>query len=291
MAVHPKHELLTHILAPNQSVEGNFRVYSLQTFDGLVLTGMLAGESRTSVELIDAQGKRQIIQREDIENFQASRKSLMPEGFESQIDRQGMKDLLEFLTTKGQYLPLPLAQVATAISTKGLFHDGDDGPDRLVFSDWKPKTIENVPFVLVDPQDQRVPNIVLLHGPRGTLPPKMPKSVTVPCNTAAKAIHFLSGISGWGYPALSNESVSLIVRLRYEDGETEDIPLRNGVHFADYIRKVDVPGSKFAAALGNQQVRYLKVEPQRSVVIKNIELVKGSDASAPIVMAVTVETK
>ncbi|MFN9916308.1 MAG: hypothetical protein ACK53L_27205, partial [Pirellulaceae bacterium] len=120
MAVHPKHELLTHILAPNQSVEGNFRVYSLQTFDGLVLTGMLAGESRTSVELIDAQGKRQTIQREDIENFQSSRKSLMPEGFESQIDREAMKDLLEFLTTKGQYLPLPLAQVATAISTKGL---------------------------------------------------------------------------------------------------------------------------------------------------------------------------
>jgi putative membrane-bound dehydrogenase-like protein len=291
MAVHPKHELLTHILAPNQSVEGNFRVYSLQTFDGLVLTGMLAGESRTSVELIDAQGKRQTIQREDIENFQSSRKSLMPEGFESQIDREAMKDLLEFLTTKGQYLPLPLAQVATAISTKGLFHDGDDGPDRLVFSDWKPKTIENVPFVLVDPQDQRVPNIVLLHGPRGTMPPKMPKSVTVPCNTAAKAIHFLSGISGWGYPALPEESVSMVVRLRYEDGETEDIPLRNGVHFADYIRQVDVPGSKFAAALRNQQVRYLKVEPKRSVVIKNIELVKGSDASAPIVMAMTVETK
>ena len=83
----------------------------------------------------------------------------------------------------------------------------------------------------------------------------------------------------------------MVVRLRYEDGETEDIPLRNGVHFADYIRQVDVPGSKFAAALRNQQVRYLKVEPKRSVVIKNIELVKGSDASAPIVMAMTVETK
>ncbi len=54
MAVHPKHELLTHILDPNRSVEGNFRIYSVMTVDGLVLAGMLAGESRTSIEIIDA---------------------------------------------------------------------------------------------------------------------------------------------------------------------------------------------------------------------------------------------
>ena len=33
------------------------------------------------------------------------------------------------------------------------------------------------------------------------------------------------------------------------DGKTEDHPLKNGEHFADYIRRVDVPGSKFAFAL------------------------------------------
>ena len=55
----------------------------------------------------------------------------------------------------------------------------------------------------------------------------------------------------------------MIVRLHYADGKTEDHELKNGEHFADYIRRVDVPGSKFAfSAQGRQQVRYLKVEPK-----------------------------
>jgi len=82
----------------------------------------------------------------------------------------------------------------------------------------------------------------------------------------------------------------LIVRWRYADGEVEDHPLLNGVHFADYIRQVDVPGSKFVASLRGQQIRYLKVDPKRNVPLKEIELVKGKDVSAPIVMAITLET-
>ena len=82
----------------------------------------------------------------------------------------------------------------------------------------------------------------------------------------------------------------MIVRLHYEDGQKEDHPLRNGEHFADYIRRVDVPASKFAFQLRGQQLRYLAVTPQRKDVIREIELVRGSDQTAPIVMAATVET-
>ncbi len=91
------------------------------------MTGMLAGESRTSVELIDAQGKRQSVSREDIEKLTGSSKSLMPEGFESQMNREEMRDLLEFLATKGKYIPLPLNKVASAVSTKGMFSNDDNG--------------------------------------------------------------------------------------------------------------------------------------------------------------------
>ncbi len=113
--------------------------------------------------------------------------------------------------------------------------------------------------------------------------------MTLPCNAPAKAIHLLSGVSGWGFPLGTKGSVSLIVRLHYDDGKTEDHPLRNGEHFADYIRRVDVPGSKFAFALRNQQIRYFAVVPRRTQAIKEVELVKGPDATAPVVMAVTVE--
>ena len=213
----------------------------------------------------------------------------MPEGFEKQIDEKGFADLLEFLTDKGSYLPLPLGKSATAVSTKGLFHDGDNGPDRIVFDDWSPKMVGEVPFQLIDPQGKSVPNIVLLHGARGTLPPSMPKSVAVPCITSLKSIHLLSGVSGWGYPAHGDKSTSMIVRLHLADGSIEDHPLLNAVHFADYIRRVDVPGSEFAMSVGGQQIRYLEISPTTDKVVTMIELVKGDDPTAPIVVAITVE--
>ena len=131
--------------------------------------------------------------------------------------------------------------------------------------------------------------MVLLYGPQGYLPPKMPKAMTVPCNVPAKAIHLLSGVSGWGFPYERRGTVTLIVRLHYADGKTEDHALKNGEHFADYIRRVDVPGSKFAFDLHGRQIRYLAVRPKREAVIKTIELVKGEDRTAPVVMAITVE--
>ena len=289
MAVHPKAELLTQILDPSRSVEGNYRSYAVLTFDGIVINGMLASETQTAIEIFDAQGKKQVVLREDIEQLVASKKSVMPEGFEKQIDQQGFIDLLEFLTFKGKYLPLPINKVATAISTRGLFHQGDDGPDRLAFTDWSPKMVGDVPFQLIDPQGKRTANIVLLHGPRGTMPPKMPKSVRIPCNSAAGAIHLLSGVSGWGYPAHKPKTVSMIVRLHLAGGSTEDHPLTNAVHFADYIRRVDVPGSEFAMMVGGQQLRHVIVHPKTSMPISEIELVKGDDPTAPIVIAITIE--
>ena len=81
----------------------------------------------------------------------------------------------------------------------------------------------------------------------------------------------------------------MIVRLHYEDGKTEDHPLLNGEVFADYIRRVDVPGSKFAFAVRGQQVRYFAIQPKRPEIIKEVELRKGNDVTSPVVMAVTVE--
>jgi putative membrane-bound dehydrogenase-like protein len=290
MAVHPKHELLIHILDPSRSVEGNFRVYTVQTDDGRVINGLLASESKTAIELVDGEGKRQTVLRENIDELVASTKSLMPEGFEKQQTPQEINDLLEFLTQRGRYTPIPLDRVATAISTRGMFYSEDSEVERLIFADWSPKTFEGVPFLLVNPDGAKRANVVLLHGPAGTIPPKMPKVVTLPCNSPAKTIHLLSGVSGWGFPGGQKGSITMIVRLRYAGGATEEHPLRNGEEFADYIRRIDVPSSKFAFALRGQQIRYLTVTPERPDLIETIELVKGSDNTAPVVMAVTVET-
>ncbi|MEM8735939.1 MAG: c-type cytochrome, partial [Planctomycetota bacterium] len=289
MAVHPKDELLTHIIDPSRNVEGNFRMYKVLTLDGQVVNGMLAGESKTSITIVDSEARRIDLQREDIDLLTASRKSVMPEGFEKQLSEQELTDLLEFLTDAGSFVPIPMDDLATAISTKGLFHNGDAGPDRMVFSDWEPKVFRGVPFVLTDPAGKSKKNIVLLNGPYGSLPPKMPKSVGFDVGRPVAAIHMLSGVGGWSHPYNSDKTVSMIVRIEYRDGQIENRELKNAVHFADYIRRVDVPGSEFAYALGDQQIRYLKVSPKRNAPVKHIDLVKGDDNTAPIVMAITVE--
>jgi putative membrane-bound dehydrogenase-like protein len=289
--VHPREELVIAILDPSRSVEGNYKLYRASTADDRTVLGILGAQTGTTVEIVDAEAKRHQIAKADIVSLKETDKSLMPEGFEKVMKPAELADLLEFLGQKGKFVPLVLDKVATIVSTKGMFFDEADTTGRLVFPDWKPKTVGEVPFVLVDPKGDAVKNVVMLYSPNGNIPKKMPKSVSLPFNGKAKAIHILGGIGGWAAPYDNEKTVSMIVRLTYEDGKTEDHELKNAVHIADYIQKADVPGSKFAFALRGQQVRYLSVAPKRpDAVVKTIDLVKGPDGTAPIVMALTVET-
>jgi putative heme-binding domain-containing protein len=289
MAVHPKEELLTHILDPSRDVEANFRTYKVVTVDGSLLTGMLASESKTTIQLIDTEGNRRTVLREDIEELVMSRKSVMPEGFEVSIDREAMSDLLEFLTQKGQFVPLNLESVATVISTKSLFYGSNGREDRIRLEDWKTKNVKGIPFQLIDPRGEARPNAVVLRGHRGELSEKMPSSVEVPCAVLARRIHFLGGVGGWSFPFDKARTVSMTVRLTYQDGTQEDHSWINGVHIADYFGNHDVPGSESAFKIGGRQIRYLTIEPRRSALLAAIELVRGDDLTAPIVFAITVE--
>jgi hypothetical protein len=99
----------------------------------------------------------------------------------------------------------------------------------------------------------------------------------------------LGCVSGWGYPGGEKGSISLVVRLHYQDQSTEDHVLRNGIELADYIREVNVPGSKLAMLVGGRQVRYLAVNPNSHRPIDRIEFFKGDDRTAPLIVAVTAE--
>ncbi len=288
VAARPRGEILTEMLDPNRSVEGNYRQYIVSTDDGRVLAGLLLSETRTTVALLDSEAKTHTVLRDDIDEMAASPLSVMPEGFEK-LPEQDVVDLLEFLSARGRYLPLPLGRAATVASTRGMFHSTDQAIERLVFDTWGPHTVAEVPFQLLDPRDGAVPNAIALHCDHGGVSRTMPRAVSLPCHSAAVAVHLLGGVSGWGYPIGEKGTVSLIVRLHYEDGAEEDHPLRNGIHLADYIRRVDVPESQFAFDLGGRQVRYLSIRPERDAVIEQIEFVKGEDATSPIVMAVTLE--
>lgn len=290
MAVHPKEELLVHILDPSRSVEGNFRAYMVLTVEGRVLTGMLAGESKTTVELIDTNAKRETVSRSDIEELTASSKSVMPEGFEDQLDVAAMTDLLEFLTTRGRYLPLDLRPATTVSTARPMFY-GSPG-EVFGFDEWGPKEFNGVPFVVLNPLEGRVANAIMLHGPQGSVPPTLPPRVELPVGAAASAVHLLGGIGGWNAKQpIENGPPVMTVRVHYADGQTEDHVLRDGVHFADYIGPFDVPGSEPAFRMQGRQVRYLKLEMGRKdQPIEKLEFIKARLASAPITLAVTIES-
>ena len=62
----------------------------------------------------------------------------------------------------------------------------------------------------------------------------------------------------------------------YADGTSEEVLLRNGVEFADWIRPVDVPGSAAVEGLvprGRRgQVRRFSLAPGRDAVVERITL-------------------
>ncbi len=279
---------------PSRSVEGNYKAWSVVKTNGQVLNGLLASESKTAVELYDAEGKKLVILREDIEQLRETKKSLMPDGFETHLNPKQLADLLEFLTTRefGKYLPLPLDRIANVVSTRGMFNAETSKAERMALKDWKTRMVDGIPFQIIDPQGDKKPNMVLLYGPLGARAPKMPKSVSLPLNAPAKAIHLLSGVSGWGYPYTKEKSVSMVVKLHYKDGSVEEHKLMNGEHFADYIKRNDVPGSRFAFLFdGKQQARYLSIQPRRADVIDRIEFVQGGDTTAPVIIALTLELR
>ncbi len=283
-----RHKMFIDILDPNRAIEGNYRQWQVTTEDGLILSGRLMDETKTSFTLYDTTGKAHVVLRENVDEMHMTGISVMPEGFEK-LPPEELTSLLEYLATPGSFIPLDLASAVNSISTRPLMAQNSHH-EKLVLPRWGSYTIEGVPFHVIDPSVDTVPNVIALYGPHGDLSQSKPKSVSVPCNRAVETIHLLSGVSGYGYPTFENEDVTVIVRLHYADGTHEDHPLINGIHFADLVRDVDVPGSKIAIRNGKQQVRYLSIVPRRRDVIERIELVKGPSESTPVVVAITVES-
>jgi putative heme-binding domain-containing protein len=88
------------ILVPNRSVEPNFRGYVVVTSDGLALSGTIAEEAGDSMTLALADGRRTTIQRSEIEEIRDTGASLMPEGFDRELDREMLRDLVEYLRSE-----------------------------------------------------------------------------------------------------------------------------------------------------------------------------------------------
>lgn len=95
--VKPPETLLGDILDPNRAVEPRWVAYTVAIKDGRVATGLIEQESAAGLVLRAAEGKREVVPRDQIETLRATGRSLMPEGVEKDITPQQMADLIAFL--------------------------------------------------------------------------------------------------------------------------------------------------------------------------------------------------
>ena len=89
--------MLAAILDPNRAVEDKYLDYAVATTEGQQFSGLLSAETAASITLKLADGKQQQVLRNQIEEIQATGKSLMPEGLEQDIPLQDMADLIAHL--------------------------------------------------------------------------------------------------------------------------------------------------------------------------------------------------
>lgn len=90
-------KLLTSIIDPNRAIDNNYFRFVVLTTDGRTFDGLIAEETADKVVIRGQNDQRQVIPRAEIEQMQPTGVSMMPEGLESQIDRQAMADLIAFV--------------------------------------------------------------------------------------------------------------------------------------------------------------------------------------------------
>lgn len=94
-------DFVTAILDPNSAVEPRYASYVVATRDGRTLTGVIANETATNLEVVQPGGIRESILRPDIREIRATGLSLMPDGMEQAITPQDMADLIAYLKSGG----------------------------------------------------------------------------------------------------------------------------------------------------------------------------------------------
>ncbi|HTU20947.1 MAG TPA: PVC-type heme-binding CxxCH protein [Gemmataceae bacterium] len=92
-------QLLNDILDPSREVDSRYLNYQITTKKGQVFSGLIAADTASSVTLRRGEKAEDTILREQIEDIQATGKSLMPEGLETQLSKQDLADLIAYLHT------------------------------------------------------------------------------------------------------------------------------------------------------------------------------------------------
>ena len=284
--------LLTHILDPNRVVEGNFLAYNITTKKQDEYTGLIKTENKESVTLKNLEGETEL-RRADIATMRSSGLSLMPDGLEA-LGAPALRDIIAYLTanTPRGFRTLDLTAAFTADTRRGLFETAGDTPS-LSFRQFGVVMVDNIPFNIVNPATVvSGKNIAVLRGGSG-FSKTLPQRVEFAAGTRAKKLYILGGVAGWGFPYGPPEGHNIPaarVTLHYTGGATEEIVLRNGEQFADYVQPFEVPGSRAAPDLvTGGQIRWFVLTPKRNDEIAKVVIESFDNHLAPAFVAMTAQ--
>jgi putative membrane-bound dehydrogenase-like protein len=92
-----KEQLLSDVLDPSREVDPRYINYLVTTKAGRTFSGMIAAETASSLTLRRAEKAEDTILRTQIDDIQATAKSVMPEGLEMQLTKQDVADVIAYL--------------------------------------------------------------------------------------------------------------------------------------------------------------------------------------------------
>lgn len=294
MGAHGPAELLVHIVDPNREVDPSFWAFNISTKKGETLVGVVTSENNATVTLATQAGVREVL-KSDIDKRENTRRSLMPEGLDA-LGPDALRDILAYICGDAmkQFRILHLADAFTADSRDGVFANPKPEGGRVKLTKFGNVKIDGVPFFIQDPAKSATgANLIVLKGGPGkdNHSQTFPAKVEIAINVATKRLQLLSGVSGWGWPAIRDESPALKATVVYENGEKEEFTFLNGLHFSDYIRPVEVPGSKGIEGLADgQEPRLLTIELTKKAVARTLILESPADnKTPPVIIAVTAD--
>ncbi|PHR90591.1 MAG: cytochrome C [Blastopirellula sp.] len=94
--------LLGHIVNPNAEMAPYYRPQLLVTFDGKVLTGLIAGREGKAQAYIGADGVLFYVNKDDVEERRELTTSIMPSGLLDKMDANEIRDLIAYLLQEGK---------------------------------------------------------------------------------------------------------------------------------------------------------------------------------------------
>jgi putative heme-binding domain-containing protein len=89
--------LTTKILDPNRNISENFRNYNITLKDGKTVSGLYRREEGQTLVLASPSGEEFSINKQDIKEKVASKYTLMPDNFSSEIAKENFDALMVYL--------------------------------------------------------------------------------------------------------------------------------------------------------------------------------------------------